>query len=214
MLNNDGIKKSIYGAPKQILANVEFQYSVGCRVPKSMGVSASGRTLVKAGTPVFIDLGVRDTLPVAEPGAVEETATGSVVTGEAITKVQVVAATFKTAVSNTSGTYKFKATVVADPASTTWKLGNDTVDLTTYGITVTGTVANNDEIQVVFTASGTITANAVLLHDVDVTDAAVGGAKNGTALLWGFVNINRLDSDVQAMVTAGTKIGDVQFLNA
>lgn len=212
MLNNDGVKKATYGAPKQILANVEFQYSVGCRVPKTMGVSANGRTLVKAGTPVFIDLGVRDTLPVAEPGAVEETATGSVVTGEAITKVEVVAATFKTAVSNTAGTYKFKATVAED--TTTWSLGTDTVTLNTYGITVTGTVANNDEIQVVFTASGTVTANAVLLHDVDVTDAAVGGAKNGTALLWGFVNINRLDSDVQAMVTAGTKIGDVQFLNA
>lgn len=212
MLNNDGVKKATYGAPRQILANVEFQYSVGCRVPKTMGVSANGRTLVKAGTPVFIDLGVRDTLPVAEPGAVEETATGSVVTGAAITKVEVVAATFKTAVSNTAGTYKFKATVAE--GTTTWKLGNDTVTLNTYGITVTGTVANNDEIQVIFTASGTVTANAVLLHDVDVTDAAVGGTKNGTALLWGFVNINRLDSDVQALVTAGTKIGDVQFLNA
>lgn len=128
MLNNDGVKKATYGAPKQILANVEFQYSVGCRVPKTMGVSVNGRTLVKAGTPIKIDLGNLQTVAQAP---------------------------------------------AADPA---------------------------------------VVANAVLLHDVDVTDAAVGGAKNGTALLWGFVNINRLDSDVQAKVTAGTKIGDVQFL--
>lgn len=133
MLNNDGVKRATLGAPKQILANVEFQYSVGCRVPKTMGVSVNGRTLVKAGTPIKIDL----------------------------SDLQVVA---------------------EEPAE-----------------------ASGDDPAVV--------ANAVLLHDVDVTDAVEGGAKNGTALLWGFVNINRLDEDVQALVEAGTKVGDVQFLN-
>ncbi len=207
MFNKDGVTKTTYGAPVQILANVELQYSMGCRVPQSLGTNVSGvGKIAKAGTPVFIDLGSRDAVPVAAPGSVTETATGSVVTGAGITKVEVVAATFKTAVSNTAGTYKFKATVVDD--TTTWKLGDDTVTLNTYGITVTGTVANNDEIQVVFTASGTVTANAVLLHNVNVTD----GTKNGTALLFGFVNYNRLESDVQALVTPGTKIGDVQIV--
>lgn len=207
MFNKDGVKTTTYGAPVQILANVELQYSMGCRVPQSLGTNVSGvGKIAKAGTPVFLDLGSRDAVPVAEPGAVTETATGSVVTGAGITKVQVVAATFKTAVSNTSGTYKFKATVAE--GTTTWALGEETVTLNTYGITVTGTVANNDEIQVVFTASGTVTANAVLLHNVDVTD----GTKNGTALLFGFVNYNRLESDVQALVTPGTKIGDVQIV--
>lgn len=209
MFNKDGVKSTNYGAPVQILANVELQYSMGCRVPQSLGTNVSGvGKIAKAGTPVFIDLNSRDAVPVAAPGAVDETATGSVVTGAGITKVQVTASTFKSAVSNTAGTYKFKATV-AD-GTTTWKLGNDTVTLNTYGITVTGTVANNDEIQVVFTASGTITANAVLLHNVDVTD----GTKNGTALLFGFVNYNRLESGVQALVTPGTKIGDVQIVKA
>lgn len=133
MLNNDGVKKATYGALKQILANVEFQYSVGCRVPKAMGTVVNGRTLVKAGTPIKIDLSDLQT-------------------------------------------------VAQEPAE-----------------------ASGDDPAVV--------ANAVLLHDVDVTDAVSGGAKNGTALLWGFVNINRLDEDVQALVEAGTKIGDVQFLN-
>lgn len=207
MFNKDGVTKTTYGAPVQILANVELQYSMGCRVPQSLGTDVSGvGKIAKAGTPVFLNLGSRDAVPVAAPGSVAETATGSVITGAGITKVEVVAATFKTAVSNTAGTYKFKATVAE--GTTTWKLGDDTVTLNTYGITVTGTVANNDEIQVVFTASGTVNANAVLLHNVNVTD----GTKNGTALLFGFVNYNRLEADVQALVTPGTKIGDVQIV--
>lgn len=39
--------------------------------------------------------------------------------------------------------------------------------------------------------------NAVLLHDVDVT----AGNANGTALVFGFVNVNRVDADVQALIT-------------
>lgn len=209
MFNYDGVKRSSYGAPVQILANVELQYSMGCRVPQSLGTDIEGvGKIAKAGTPIFIDLSAREIVPVAQPGSVAETATGSVVTGAGITKVEVVAATFKTAVSNTSGTYKFKATV--EDETTTWKLGTDTVTLNTYGVTVTGTVADGDEIQVVFTASGNITANAVLLHNVNVTN----GTKNGTALLFGFVNYNRLESDVQALVMPGTKVGDVQIVKA
>ncbi len=46
-------------------------------------------------------------------------------------------------------------------------------------------------------ADGTTALNAVLLHDVDVTD----GNANGTALIFGFVNVNRVDSDVAAAIT-------------
>lgn len=54
-------------------------------------------------------------------------------------------------------------------------------------------------------------ANAVLLHDVDVTS----GNANATALLFGFVNVNRLESDVQAKVTAGINtVGAVSFVKA
>ena len=40
-------------------------------------------------------------------------------------------------------------------------------------------------------------ATGVLLHDVDVTD----GNANGTALIFGFVNVNRVDSDVATAIT-------------
>lgn len=53
-------------------------------------------------------------------------------------------------------------------------------------------------------ADGTTALNAVLLHDVDVTD----GNANGTALIFGFVNVNRVDSDVvTAITTAMTASG-------
>ena len=46
-------------------------------------------------------------------------------------------------------------------------------------------------------ADGTTGLNAVLLHDVDVTD----GNANGTALIFGFVNVNRVGSDVASAIT-------------
>ena len=50
-------------------------------------------------------------------------------------------------------------------------------------------------------ADGTTPLNAVLLHDVDVT----AGNANGTALIFGFVNVNRVDTDVATAIT--TAIG-------
>lgn len=46
-------------------------------------------------------------------------------------------------------------------------------------------------------ANATTAFNAVLLHDVDVT----AGNANGTALIFGFVNINRVESDVASAIT-------------
>lgn len=51
--------------------------------------------------------------------------------------------------------------------------------------------------------------NAVLLHDVDVTS----GNANGTALLFGFVNLNRIDTTTAAKLKAGT-FGGITFLKA
>lgn len=62
-----------------------------------------------------------------------------------------------------------------------------------------------------FTAAGTSDAVGVLLHDVDVTK----GAANGTLLLFGFVNTNRLDAATKALITSGVKTalnGKVTFI--
>ena len=111
MYNKSGVTKTSLKGPKQILANVDLQASVGCIVQSSDGVTVDARKIVKAGTPIQIDL-------------------------------------------NNLQTLAKKAT-------------------------------------------GAVAMNAVVLHDVDVTN----GNANGTALIFGFVNVNRLDSDVQTLVT-------------
>lgn len=111
MLNRSGVTKTTYTAPKQILANVEHQVSVGCIVPQSLGVTVGSQKIVKAGTPIKVDLLNRQTAVQA--------------------------------------------------------------------------------------ATGSVALNAVLLHDVDVT----AGNANGTALIFGFVNVNRVETDVAALIT-------------
>lgn len=204
MLNRDGISKKTYGAPTQILANVELQESVGCIVPQSLVASAdvNGKKIAKAGTPIFVNLMPRQT-PVSAPGNVAASATAAV-SGTGITAAAVVAATFSTAVSGASGTYVFEY----NGTSSKWYLGEAEATLNTYGITPTGTPANGDKITVTFTAAATVSANAVLLHDVDVT----AGAANGTALIFGFVNVNRLDASVVTAIGAATSFGGVTLL--
>lgn len=111
MLNRNGISKTTMTAPRQILANVELQSSVGCIVPQALGVEVGGKKIAKAGTPIKVDL----------------------------------------------------------------------MNLQTAAVKADGTTA----------------MNAVLLHDVDVTN----GNANGTALIFGFVNVNRVESDVATAIT-------------
>lgn len=58
----------------------------------------------------------------------------------------------------------------------------------------------------------TIQANAVLLHDVDLSH----GQTNGTALLFGFVNLSRIDSTTKALIeanyTSTNMVGGVNFI--
>lgn len=128
MLNRSGVSKTTLAATKQILANVEFQSSVGCIVPQSLGVAVGANKIAKAGTPIKIDLMNLQTAAQA--------------------------------------------------------------------------------------ASGTVAFNAVLLHDVDVT----AGNANGTALIFGFVNVNRVDSDVATKITTALGAADhsklVTFMKA
>lgn len=51
-------------------------------------------------------------------------------------------------------------------------------------------------------SNAAIPMNAVLLHDVDVTD----GNANGTALIFGFVNLNRVDSTVATKIATAKGI--------
>ena len=62
-----------------------------------------------------------------------------------------------------------------------------------------------------FTAAGASDAVGILLHDVDVTD----NDANCSLLIWGFVNLNRIDSTTAAKINSGVKTalaGKVWFL--
>lgn len=120
MLNADGVRKTSYGKPIQILANVEHQMSVGCIVPKTMASTVDGKSIVPAGTALNINL----------------------------MDLQV----------------RAKAPTTGSPM------------------------------------------NAVLLHDVDMTNVAEGGTMNGTALIWGFVNVNRLRTAEQSSIVTAAAI--------
>lgn len=124
MLNRSGVTNTTYTAPKQILANVELQSSVGCVVAQAVGVTVGSKKIAKAGTPIVVDL-----------------------------------------------------MNLATPA----------------------------------TAAGAADMTAVLLHDVDVTN----GNANGTALIFGFVNVNRVESDVATKIAAvTTNNSGVTFMKA
>ena len=58
------------------------------------------------------------------------------------------------------------------------------------------------------TSTPAVPMNAVLLHDVDVT----AGDANGTALVFGFVNVNRVESDVATAITAAQAIAGASTL--
>lgn len=105
MLNKSGIIKADYATPKQILADPNLQFSVGCLVPTTIVDSAA---TAKAGTPIYVDL---------------------------------------------------------DKINTACQKVNNS----------------------------TVFANAVLLHDVDLSQ----GQANGTALIFGFVDLNKIDTTTQ-----------------
>lgn len=74
------------------------------------------------------------------------------------------------------------------------------------------TLAEGDEGGSTTTTPTTTTSpvQGVLLHDVDVTN----GDENGTLLIWGFVNLDRLDTDVAtlALSQASDLDGKIWFL--
>lgn len=61
-----------------------------------------------------------------------------------------------------------------------------------------------------FTVAGDGTPSCVLLHDVDVTE----GTKNAQAVIFGTIDLSKLESDVQSLVTSSVKssLKMIQFI--
>lgn len=122
MLNQTGIKKESAVSPTQILGSTSPYHAISIIVDDTAGTTVGTKKIVKAGTPLKVDLANLQT----------------------------------------------PATKIAANA-------------------------NIDE------------ANVILLHDVDVT----AGDANGSGLVIGIVNYNRLESDVQALFKPGNAVSGV-----
>lgn len=179
---------------KQILFCTDPQVSVGIIVDDAgVEAGADGRKVVKAGTPMYGSLTDRDTAFKTSTSSVAASATATV-SGTGVTAATVTAATFSTAVSGASGVYEFEYS----GSDTSWQYDGTDITTTTYGIAVTGTPADGDKITVDFTAAYNTAPVGVLLHDVDVT----AGDDNGALLIFGFVDLNKVDSSVVTILVA------------
>lgn len=77
------------------------------------------------------------------------------------------------------------------------------------GTPLTGDLTNRS---VAFTAASDANAKGILLHDVDVTDSDA----NATLLIWGFVNLDRIDTTTKTKLTTAIQTylsGKVYFLS-
>lgn len=200
MLNQSTISTTEGATRKTILVDELNSTAFSCKVANT-GISADsdGKKIVKAGTPLVGSLEARSVAFVKNTNPTAASANATVV-GTGVSSAEVTVATFSTKVSAVSGTYEFVASVEDD--TTTWKLNGNTVTLAQYGITPTGTAADGDKIIVAFIAatSGT-TPVGILLHDVDVTN----GTKNAQIVVFGFIDLNKLDDDVQTLITSDVK---------
>lgn len=60
----------------------------------------------------------------------------------------------------------------------------------------------------------TTAPNGILLHDVDVTGLGSGETRNAQVVVFGFIDVSKVDDDVQAMLTSAVedKLKMVQFV--
>lgn len=90
--------------------------------------------------------------------------------------------------------------------------GSDGKKIVKAGTPLTGSLeARGTAFTKASTTEGVSNAVGVLLHDVDVT----AGAENGTLLIFGFVDLNKVDTTTAALVTSEVKTalkGGVTFL--
>ena len=94
-------------------------------------------------------------------------------------------------------------------------IGNTSVTAGTDGkkIIKAGTPLTGDILKrnTAFTVGTSANAVALLLHDLDVTD----GNTNGTILISGYVDYDKLDADVQALITkeVAAKLTKITFIS-
>lgn len=228
------IKKQIAVNVNQILFFTDPQVSVSAMVNNTgVDADANGKKIVKAGSPVAGDLEARGTaFTLAET---TDSGTKGVYTVQITTaatagdKLTIEGVDYECAATEDVAAKKFAGAnaaaqitsllkmvecddfVVAAVSGATDKLqftqkiaetGNAPTASATP-VASTGTLAIGSVTTVTAGSTGTISNNAVgvVLHDVDVT----AGAENATVLIFGFVDVNKLDTAVKNMIDSAVK---------
>jgi hypothetical protein len=233
MLNKSGITKTTLTVPKQILANVELQSSVGCVVAQAAGEVVGGMRIVKAGTPVYGDLDARTTPFVAETTA--DTGTKGIYTVQITTpatagdKLVIEGVNYEHAAAEDVAAKKFAGANAAAQVTSLLKMVTtadfvvEAVSGATDKIKFTQKVAKTGDAPVVTATLAEDTGALVVGNVTEVTSADTGvqtsnanavilhdvnvtaGNANATVLIFGFVNTNMLDASVKAKITPAVK---------
>ena len=236
------VKTQTYGNINQILFNTDPQVSVSILVSNSgIDAGSDGKKVVKAGTPMTGSLEARGTaftVAGTTDSGTKGVYTVQITTAAAVgDKITIEGTAYECAAAEDIGAKKFAGANAAAQVTSLLKMvvTDDFVVSATSGatdkITFTQKVAETDNspsasgtqasegtmaissATVTAGSTGTVSSNAVgvLLHDVDVT----AGNENGTLLIFGFVDLNKIDIATLAKIDAVTKAalkGGVTFL--
>jgi hypothetical protein len=225
-LNRSGIRTTSAVTPNSILFDVKNQSSVSV-ILANTGLNADddGKKILKAGTPLYGDIRNRASafIKASTSGDAEGVYTVQITTAFANDEtITIEGVTYTKKATESVANKQFEGTTAANQITSLLKMvsttdftvgavdgatdklgftqkvvqvGNTPVVTKTSSTGVIGAVT-----EVTAPAVGTSNAVAVLLHDVDVTSENA----NGTALLFGFVNLDRLDAATQALYDAAT----------
>lgn len=225
MLNNTGITKKTAVGPNQILMFTDPQVGVSIMV-NNTGIDAGsdGRKIIKAGTPVTGDLTNRGsaftkattssgtkgtwTCEITTAFAADEKI---IINGVTYTKGSTQSATDKVFVGDSATEQATSLVAIVSDANFTLTNSSGvitftqkTADASGSAPTVTKTAttgAIGDVTAGTSPVDGTNNAVGVLLHDVDVT----AGTNNATLLIFGFVDLNKLDDATAASIVGAVK---------
>jgi len=230
------VVKNSYGAPqKQILVADETAVTFGAQVGNTgIDADANGKKILKAGTPLYGNLLDRDTAFVKATTTDGTKAVWSVQITTAFVADEVLTiegVNYTCAAAEDVEGKKFaganaaaqvtslKKMVAADDytvggSSDTLTLTQKIVDTEDEGPTVSKTASTGAFTKTKTTSAvdGSTNANAVILHDVDVT----AGDENGTIISTGHIDLLKLDDDVKELipssVIAALKAEGIKFI--
>lgn len=237
------IKKQTFVNVDQILFNTEPQVSVSILAANTgVDADADGKKILKAGTPMAGDIEARGTAFVK--AATTDSGTKGVYTVQITTaaavgdKIKIEGVDYECAAAEDVAGKKFAGETAAAQVTSLLKMvecddfvvaavsgATDKIGFT-QKVAETGNSPSASVTQVASTgamvissatvtegSTGTVSSNAVgvLLHEVDVT----AGNENATLLIFGFVDLNKVQSGALALIDSATKAalnGGVTFL--